>query len=283
MKAVLTDVMGDDLKIANAARASFGKKSDWVYPPNRTDTNTKMLAEKDAKLIRFLARGMKSDEMQKLLDAILELGESESATPIPNGTYEYQKARELLNYFRGKATHWVPFAHCYMTFEITMPIFVARQLIRHTVGVTISEQSRRYVDEDPEYWEPATNGGWRLRPAEDIKQGSSADALIGLSAEAAHTMLRAHHINCTNLYRYLVDSLKVAPEIARIVLPLSSYTDWTWTASLVTVARVCHQRLDQHAQKEIRELTSQIYGAALEKFPVGFKALMDFGTESMEV
>lgn len=277
MKAVLTDVMGDDLKIANAARASFGKKSDWTYSKvffeGAGERIVKKLAEKDAKLIRFLARGMTAAEMEKLLDAIDEFHVDDPA--------EHRATmRNLLNYFRGKATHWVPFAHCHMTFEITMPIFTARQLIRHVIAVTVSEQSRRYVDEDPEYWQPENNG-WRLR-ADNVKQGSSDAVLTGHQLDEWLVKIDAFHALATELYREAVDIYGIAPELARCHLPQDTYTDWTWTASLVTIARVCHQRLDAHAQKEIQVLTKPIYDAALEKFPVGFKALMDFGTENME-
>ncbi len=275
MYAKLIDVMGDDLKICNAARASFGAKSDW----DKVDCghedcgpecsgSYKRLAAKDANLIRYLARGCPAKEMEEIVTSLA------NADPDDFGR---ERILATLNDYRGKATHWVPFAHCQLTFEVHMPIFVARQLIRHTVGVSISEMSRRYVDENPEYYMPAKEG-WRLAAA-NVKQGSSSDCLTGDAAEEVALHVESLCNNSTELYRRLVDVYKVAPELARIILPQNTYTDWTWTVSLVTVSRICHQRLDSHAQKEIRDLAQQIHDQTLEKFPVSFKALMSYGAE----
>lgn len=269
MKAVLIDHMGDDLKIVNAARASFGTKSNWIMEmhecsPDIVDRGyieVRTLAEKDKNLLRYLARGIPTGEWLAMLDQF-------KGGVLPEAT-----VKALLNKYRGVSTHWVPFAHCQLTFEISMPIFVARQLIRHTVGVAISEMSRRYVSEDPEYWLPADDG-WRLAAA-NVKQGSSQET--ARSGWQINEVLRDYCNKATALYRDLVDDMKIAPELARMILPQNTYTDWTWTVSLVTVARVCRQRLDPHAQKEIQVLAKQIYDQTMQKFPIAFKALMDFG------
>ena len=70
----------------------------------------------------------------------------------------------LIN-FLGKHGHWTPFGHCTLSYHIKAPIFVARQLVKHQVGLVWNEISRRYVDEDPEFWYPEH---WRGR-AEDKK------------------------------------------------------------------------------------------------------------------
>lgn len=251
MKATLIDNMGSDLTVVNAARASFGAKVETLGP-------------KDENLIRYLARGCPAKEFNELVGSFI------SYNPL-----ERDKVIEALNNYRGTSTHWVPFAHCQLTFELSMPIFVARQLIRHTIGVSISEMSRRYVSENPEYWTPGEDG-WRLAAA-NVKQGSSdqtsPDGFI------VEDLVKDYCDKGTQLYRRLVDEFKVAPELARILLPINAYTDWTWTISLVTAARICHQRLDAHAQKEIRDLIQMVHDACMEKYPVSFKALMDFGAE----
>lgn len=269
MRAVLIDHMGDDLKIVNAARASFGTKSKLemrlVECPVRDSGMIEVwdLSEKDKNLLRYLARGIPTKEYLELIDR------------FKGGVLPEETVKELLNKYRGISTHWVPFAHCYLTFEVTMPMFVKNQLIRHTIGVTISEQSRRYVSEDPEYWLPDDNG-WRLAAA-NVKQGSSDQCAQGMDAQLIHDAVQDHCKASTDLYRWLVNEKKVAPEMARMILPQNMMLDWTWTISLVTAARICRQRLDPHAQKEIQVLVKQVYDACMEKFPVAFKALMDFG------
>lgn len=269
MKAVLIDHMGDDLKIVNAARASFGTKSKLemklVECPVRDSGVIEVwdLAEKDKNLLRYLARGIPTKEYLDLIDS------------FKGGVLPEETVKELLNKYRGISTHWVPFAHCYLTFEVTMPMFVKNQLIRHTIGVTISEQSRRYVSEDPEYWFPEITG-WRIAAA-NVKQGSSDMVAAPVVAGDIDDAVRKHCEDATKLYRDLVDNKKIAPEMARMILPQNMMLDWTWTISLVTAARICRQRLDPHAQKEIQVLVKQVYDACMQKFPVAFKALMDFG------
>lgn len=253
MKATLIDHMGSDLKVVNAARRSFGKEKDTFDPV------------KDGNLIRYLARGCPSDEFKQIVEDL-------------SSTSDQEQIREALNHYRGLATHWVPFAHCQLTFHVQMPIFVARQLIRHTVGVSISEMSRRYVDDNPEYWFPPEDG-WRVA-AKNVKQGSSDQCLSAPMSQEVVDKVNEFCDGATYLYRVLVDDYKVAPELARIILPQNTYTDWHWTISLVTAARICHQRLDAHAQKEIQQLAKDVYDAAMEKFPVSFNALMTYGSET---
>ena len=82
---------------------------------------------------------------------------------------ELTKGDEKLISFLAKHGHWTPFGHATLSFHIEAPIFVARQLVKHQVGLVWNEVSRRYVDYEPDYWMPQH---WRAR-AEDKKQGSS--------------------------------------------------------------------------------------------------------------
>ena len=85
----------------------------------------------------------------------------------------FDASDEKLIRFLAKHNHWSPFAHCSVQFRIKAPIFVARQLVKHQVGLSWNEISRRYVDYEPEYYIPQS---WRLR-AEDKKQGSSDETI----------------------------------------------------------------------------------------------------------
>lgn len=177
---------------------------------------------------------------------------------------------KLLNYL-AKHNHWSPYAHAFASFRIKAPIFVARQLVKHQVGLAWNEVSRRYVDDEPEFWMPTE---WRGRPV-NAKQGSN-----GVMAEAQPEMMLSQTLGwamtvCLNTY---IDLLKVgvAPEQARMILPQNTMTDWIWSGSLAAFCRVCKLRLDPHAQQETRELVGGIKGLLEPLFPVSFTALTEF-------
>ena len=180
------------------------------------------------------------------------------------------KDNKLINYL-AKHNHWSPYAHAFASFRIKAPIFVARQLVKHQVGLSWNEVSRRYVDEEPEFWMPAE---WRGRPV-NAKQGSN-----GGMAEAQPEMMLSQTLGwamtaCLNTY---IDLLKVgvAPEQARMILPQNTMTEWIWSGSLAAFCRVCKLRLDPHAQEETRELVEGIKGLLEPLFPVSFTALTEF-------
>lgn len=180
------------------------------------------------------------------------------------------KDEKLINYL-AKHNHWSPFAHTSLTFRIKAPIFVARQLVKHQVGGVWNEVSRRYVDDEPEFWFPE-NSAWRLR-AENVKQGSSdefvdEDTVVYVDSDAKRlTKLLLDH------YNFML-KVNVAPEQARMVLPQNTMTEWWWTGSLMFFARVCKQRLDAHAQAETREIAQLINDNIPEQFQHSWKALM---------
>lgn len=171
---------------------------------------------------------------------------------------------KLINYL-AKHNHWTPFAHAFASFRIKAPIFVARQLVKHQVGLAWNEVSRRYVDEEPEFWFPQE---WRGRPV-NAKQGS--DGVINYSGEQSKEITKTllHH------YMWLL-ATGVAPEQARMVLPQNTMTEWIWSGSLAAFCRVCKLRLDPHAQQETRELVEGIKALLEPKFPVAFKALTSY-------
>lgn len=177
-----------------------------------------------------------------------------------------EKDIKLINYL-AKHAHWTPFAHVGATFVVKAPIFVARQLGKHQVGLVWNEVSRRYVDEEPEFFVPSS---WRGRPV-NAKQGSS-----GEFKEEHNTFtnwLEVDTTNCLETYnRFIRDG--VAPEQARMVLPQNTMTEWWWTGSLAAWARVCKQRLDSHTQQETRDLVGLMYNQLLERFPNSLPVLI---------
>lgn len=172
----------------------------------------------------------------------------------------------LINYL-AKHKHWSPFAHTSVTFRIKAPIFVARQLGKHQVGLVWNEVSRRYVDTEPEFYDPEI---WRER-ADNVKQGSSIHGipLQGRMKDRYSAFTR----EVLKLYNSMLEQM-VCPEQARMVLPQSMYTEWYWTGSMVAFERVCKLRLDPHTQAETRYIAEQIDKEMRELFPVSWRALM---------
>lgn len=243
MKVDYIDHMGNDLRVANSARVSFDKESDWVEMPSGpmscggegpNGKTLQKLSEKDVKLIQYLA----------------------------------------------KHKHWTPFSHPQIALRVTAPIFVARQLMKHQIGLTVNEVSRRYVDSKPEFYTPKE---WRGRPEGSIKQGSSDKIItdkitIDIPSNVGNDGYEWDYNDiCEATLEWYNKTIKagVAPEQARMILPQSMYTSWYWTGSLAAYARVCKLRLDEHAQSETREVAQMIADIIEPLFPASWKALME--------
>jgi thymidylate synthase (FAD) len=250
IEATYIDHMGSDLSVVNAARVSFGKKSEWN--PNYRDEPP--LYPKDEKLIKYLA----------------------------------------------KHKHISPFGHAFASFHVKAPIFVARQLVKHKF-LRWNEISRRYVDSDPEFYEPDV---WRGRSV-DKKQGSSG--VLELDKMYAHgeyehikdvfekepkkygvykdslvpdlSILDEVHEcdeDTISIYRKLI-AAGVSPEQARMVLPQSTMTEWYWSGSLDAFADMCNLRCKNDTQYETRVVANKISEKLLDLFPVSWEALKENG------
>ena len=168
---------------------------------------------------------------------------------------------KLINYL-AKHNHWSPFGHGSLQFAISAPVFVARQLVKHQIGLTWNEVSRRYVDDEPEFYIPDS---WR-GAAENKKQGSSDETIeyhLGSTLEFVKTTYN-------NMLK-----LGIAPEMARMVLPQSMMTEWYWSGTLMAFARVCNLRCKPDAQKETQVVGWGIDKLARELFPASWEALRD--------
>lgn len=177
------------------------------------------------------------------------------------------KDKKLISYL-AKHKHWSPFTHTYLTLQIRAPIFVARQLAKHQVGGAWNEESRRYIDDLPEFYSP---GAWRGRPS-NVKQGSGEEIHPG-DAYLADSVYQTAVRDAVKAYSSLLKR-GVAPEMARMVLPLSTYTSWRWSGNVLFFSRVCGLRLDDHSQAETRDVAKEIAAICEERFPVSWKALM---------
>jgi len=215
IEVTLINYMGDDLSVVNAARVSFGKKSD--YMPRVHMGEPKVLQHKDDKLIKFLAR----------------------------------------------EEHTSPFNHTFATFHVKAPIYVARQLQKHSY-MPWNEISRRYVKTEPEFYEPV----WRS-VAEDKKQGSGGNME---HQEAPNVINLRNYKEAVKDYFRLLE-IGVCEEQARQVLPQSLMTEWYWSGTMFAFARMCNLRCKPDAQAETRIVASRIDRVMANIYPVSWKAL----------
>jgi thymidylate synthase (FAD) len=193
-----------------------------------------------------------------------------------------EKDEKLIKYL-AEHNHWSPFSHCFISFHVKAPIFIARQLQKHTVGLAWNEVSRRYVDDEPEFYFPEY---WRKR-ADNVKQGSSdeevhslhgvvttsaynGDVILGSEEDDAPTEFCSIALDLYN------DMLKgeVAPEQARMILPQNTMTEFIWSGSLYAFARVVNLRTASGAQREAGEVATGIREALQALFPVSSKYLI---------
>jgi len=269
---------GSDLGVCNAARRSFGKRSEWVY--SGVDTNgphEKALKAKDKRLLEFLARGMTADDFEGFCSEVIMLGGSEDMDDL----------KEKLWQWRNTPTHDTPFNHGFFSFEVKAPIFVRAQLVKHEYLI-MSEFSRRYITDDIEFYTPDE---WR-KAAENKKQGSSDKTVEGiwdLEVETGAVDMGDEYdptirgiTTCTmnfmeaqiEFYRQLIRE-GVAPEQARMVLPQSLMTAWTWSGTLGAFANMCKLRIHPEAQYESRLVAEKVYEELKKQFPVAAPLLVE--------
>ena len=172
---------------------------------------------------------------------------------------------KLIKYL-AKHNHWSPFSHCFVQFRVKAPIFIARQLAKHQVGLSWNEVSRRYVDSPPEFYEPET---WRGKP-ENVKQGSDGEAKSQYFPNLYLGDVTELALN--NYDKMIVQG--VAPEMARMVLPQNMYTEWYWSGSLYAFSRVCQLRLDKASQSEVQEIAIKLSAHCWSLFPHSWDALL---------
>lgn len=171
----------------------------------------------------------------------------------------------LIEYL-ARNNHFTPFAQPQVRFHIKMPIFVARQWYKHTVGLTRNEVSRRYVSSEPEFHLP-----FELRQAADnVKQGSSQDAHH--ESPELLAVMRESFDKALVTYKRLIQE-GVCAEQARIVLPQAMYTEFIETGSLAAYARIYSLRAEKTAQYEVQQYAIAVGACMQEMFPYSWKAL----------
>ena len=223
------DHMGSDMRVCNMARQSFGK---WKNESQELD-------ERDLGLLEYLSTGVAKEDRG-----------------------DYEKMYKA-------STHWAPFAHCILSIRVRVPVFIARQLVKHQVGLVWSEESRRYISSEVGYWLPEVI---HAVPDGSIKQGSGS---IHPNSESILAEMKADTEQMIQQYYSRIER-KVAPEEARMVLPLNHMVNFSWTGSLIAMLRVVKQRQDSHAQLAAQEFAGKLKTILQQHFPEATKAYMNY-------
>lgn len=227
---------GDDLTVVNAARVSFNKGSTW---DNQEEINS----------------------------------EGQWGEPVFTEGILKQSDVKLITYL-AKHKHFSPFNHSFISVRVKAPIFVARQLQKHRF-MPWNEVSRRYVDEEPEFYIPLV---WRKR-SESAKQGSSDEEVALKIARpwAYDGLINTPQEMTEECLKHYEELLKqgVCPEQARMVLPQNMMTEWIWSGTLGAFCDMLRLRLDPHTQYETRIVANKIHEIISPLFTVSVAALLE--------
>ncbi len=192
------------------------------------------------------------------------------------GTRTPSDDRKLIRYLM-RHRHTSPFEMVEFKFHIKLPIFVARQWIRHRTA-NVNEYSGRYSILREEFYEPALE---QIRPQSPAnKQGRASTPLPEAQAQAILQRLRRTQQALYAEYQELLGQ-NVARELARINLPLSLYTEWYWKIDLHNLFHFLRLRLDEHAQYEIRVYARAIAEIVKAVVPLAWEAFEDYVLEGV--
>ena len=227
MKAEYIDHMGNDLAVVNAARVSFDKESDWVM------------------------QDVDGWNWNPHIIGISLLAE---------------KDKRLIKYLADH-NHWTPFAHTAIKLRMSSPVPIRTQCFKHKQGFVENEESRRYINSEPELFLPEY---FRSKPEGSVKQGSGAEHY-----DSSYWLFEyeEHCREGISLYLSMIED-GVCPEQARFILPQGCIVNWIWTGSLYAYANFYNKRTDSHAQKEIRDLAKQVDKIIRPLFPISWAALV---------
>jgi thymidylate synthase (FAD) len=175
------------------------------------------------------------------------------------------KDKKLINYL-AKHRHDTPFRHNFIQLRCSVPLFLARQLMKHQAGLTWNEESKRYVDDIPAIYYP---DGWRERPEASIKQGSGKRHMY---SPRWTRFYEAHVQECCDMYRDMIRD-GIAPEMARMVLPQSMMVNFIWSGNLLAFYHVYNLRSGEGAQEEAKLFAQLLHDAIFPEFPISWQAL----------
>jgi thymidylate synthase (FAD) len=186
------------------------------------------------------------------------------------GTKTFREDKGLINYLL-RNDHTSPFEQVVMTFHVKLPIFVARQWIRHRTA-RVNEISGRYSVMKSEFYLPSTTD--IAFQSENNKQGRATATVPPKIQKQVLSILEKYQKELYGKYEELLE-YNIARELARINLPLSLYTEWYWQIDLHNLFHFLALRLDPHAQMEIRDYAKVIHRIGMTVCPIAFDAFDD--------
>lgn len=202
--------------------------------------------------------------------ARVSFGDFRNWNEIPEG-YSKERCDKLIDYL-GRHKHTTPFRQNSITIRCSAPIFLTRQLMKHSVGMTWNEESRRYIDTQPTFFIPDQ---WRSRPEKSLKQGSGNGVVEWLDRETRVGRAYQDAVDtCLSLYNEMLEA-NVAPEMARMVLPQSMIVNWVWTGSLLSFSHLYNLRIKENAQVEARVFADKLDKVIAPLFPVAWESLKE--------
>lgn len=206
------------------------------------------------------------------------------------GTKQISQDRGLIRYLM-RHYHTTPFEMCEIKLHVKLPIFIARQWIRHRTA-NVNEYSARYSILDREFYMPTHDN--LAAQSQDNKQGRG-DVLTGVEAARVLDILKHDSQSCYNHYLEMlnldentdtpIDPNKrgLARELARMNLTLNYYTQWYWKIDLHNLLHFLMLRADSHAQFEIREYADAILNVVKEWVPFAYESFMDYRFNSVHL
>jgi len=187
------------------------------------------------------------------------------------GTKTFREDRGLIFYLL-RNEHTSPFEQVVLTFHVKLPIFVARQWIRHRTA-RVNEISGRYSVLKDEFYVPALDD--LAAQSKDNKQGRATEPFAPEVGRSIQERIERAQKQSYQVYEELLGA-DLAREIARIVLPLSAYTEWYWQMDLHNLMHFLKLRLDPHAQKEIRLYAQVILDITKRVCPIAMEAFEEY-------
>ncbi len=190
------------------------------------------------------------------------------------GTKSVQNDEGLIRYLM---RHWhsTPFEMCEVKLHVKLPVFVARQWIRHRTA-NVNEYSARYSILDREFYIPAPE---HINAQSQVNNQGRGGVLEGEEAARVLEILKADSTRCYDNYEAMIsqdgqDGL--ARELARMNLPANVYTQWYWKVDLHNLFHFLRLRADSHAQYEIRVYADAICAMVADWVPAAYKAFEDY-------
>ena len=190
------------------------------------------------------------------------------------GTKSVQNDEGLIRYLM---RHWhsTPFEMCEVKLHVKLPVFVARQWIRHRTA-NVNEYSARYSILDREFYIPDPA---HLNAQSVVNNQGRGEALEGAEAEKVLTYLRDDAMRCYDHYEEMISQdgqQGLARELARMNLPANVYTQWYWKVDLHNLLHFLRLRADAHAQYEIRVYAEEICKVVADWVPFAYRAFEDY-------